>query len=144
TQPGAVQTPARALWGQAVPPGGGRGGGGTGAARAHPPVLDLCHSRPHGRRAGGGGGGGGGGAGRDGRPRSCPVQPVQHPARRHRLAVHHARVWLPAALDRYRAAPVPEDLLSMSERFVIEKPEFDAATGVARSRYGIADRVFTE
>jgi hypothetical protein len=32
----------------------------------------------------------------------------------------------------------------MSERFVIEKPEFDAATGVARFRYGIADRVFTE
>ncbi len=32
----------------------------------------------------------------------------------------------------------------MSERFVIERPEFDAATGVARFRYGLADRVFTE
>lgn len=32
----------------------------------------------------------------------------------------------------------------MTERFVIEKPEFDAATGVASFRYGITDRVFTE
>jgi hypothetical protein len=32
----------------------------------------------------------------------------------------------------------------MTERFVIEKPEFDAGTGVASFRYGIADRVFTE
>jgi hypothetical protein len=32
----------------------------------------------------------------------------------------------------------------VSERFVIEKPEFDTATGVASFRYGIADRVFTE
>lgn len=32
----------------------------------------------------------------------------------------------------------------MSERFVIEKPEFDLATRVARFRYGIADRVFVE
>jgi len=32
----------------------------------------------------------------------------------------------------------------VSERFVIEKPEYDAAAGVASFRYGIADRVFTE
>lgn len=32
----------------------------------------------------------------------------------------------------------------MTERFVIERPEFDAATGVASFRYGIAGRVFTE
>ncbi|MGN6488297.1 MAG: hypothetical protein ACTHLT_10830 [Devosia sp.] len=32
----------------------------------------------------------------------------------------------------------------MSERFVIEKPEFDPATGIASFRYGIADRTFTE
>ncbi len=32
----------------------------------------------------------------------------------------------------------------MSERFVIEKPAFDPATGIASFRYGIADRTFTE
>jgi UDP-N-acetyl-alpha-D-muramoyl-L-alanyl-L-glutamate epimerase len=32
----------------------------------------------------------------------------------------------------------------MTERFVIKRPEFDDATGVATFRYGIADRVFTE
>src|SRR5690606_19224625 len=32
----------------------------------------------------------------------------------------------------------------MTERFVIEKPEFDAAAGVARFRYRLAERVFTE
>ncbi len=32
----------------------------------------------------------------------------------------------------------------MSERFVIERPAFDAASGVATFRYGIADREFVE
>ncbi len=63
---------------------------------------------------------------------------------RHGLAVHAARIWLPAPLDRYSAAPESQDLLSVSDAFIIEEPAFDPATGIASFGYGLGELHFTE